>query len=84
MSERLCACHGEPMYWTRDKRYRAGGFWRCAVKERARARNLYNRDPLYRIPKLFKNAAQKRAKRLDRAHERLEAMRGSLSPQGQR
>ena len=35
------------MYWTHDSRYRAGGFWRCAVKvaeknlRRVRIGNIY-------------------------------------------
>jgi hypothetical protein len=29
-----CACHDEPAYWNKDKRYKAGGFWYCAVKQR--------------------------------------------------
>lgn len=31
-----CACHGEPMYWNKDKRRPSGGFWFCAVKQRTR------------------------------------------------
>lgn len=34
----LCQCHGEPMYWHKDKTRSAGGRWRCAVKVRERAR----------------------------------------------
>ena len=30
-----CRCHDEPQLWAVSKRYRAGGFWRCAVKQRA-------------------------------------------------
>lgn len=30
-----CRCHGEPMRWVKDRRYRAGGWWRCVVTERA-------------------------------------------------
>lgn len=32
---RLCECHGEEMYWEKDNRKRAGGFWRCSMKWRA-------------------------------------------------
>jgi hypothetical protein len=31
----LCTCHGEPMKWGKDARYRAGGQWKCRVKNRA-------------------------------------------------
>lgn len=35
MSERHeCVCHGEPMYWNKDARLKAGGSWRCAVADR--------------------------------------------------
>jgi hypothetical protein len=29
---KLCVCHGEPMYWHKEKGRPAGGFWRCHVK----------------------------------------------------
>jgi hypothetical protein len=29
---KLCVCHGEPCYWQRDKRVKAGGWWECPVK----------------------------------------------------
>lgn len=40
----LCGCHGEPMRFAKDRRYRNGGFWRCAVKHRAAQRAFYH-DP---------------------------------------
>lgn len=36
-----CTCHGEPMYWIKDPRYKADGFWRCAVHQRTKMRRLY-------------------------------------------
>jgi hypothetical protein len=30
----VCKCHDEPQLWAVSPRYRAGGFWRCAVKQR--------------------------------------------------
>ena len=32
---RLCVCHGEPMYWNRDTRKKADGYWRCRVVRKA-------------------------------------------------
>lgn len=29
-----CECHGEPMYWHKNDRLKAGGHWRCVVKKR--------------------------------------------------
>lgn len=29
-----CDCHGEPMYWHKDRRSPVGGYWRCAVLRR--------------------------------------------------
>ena len=40
-----CKCHDEPQYWNKDGRYRAGGFWKCAVRNRARAADSYERMP---------------------------------------
>lgn len=42
--EVLCDCHGEPSYWDKDDRYRAGGHWRCAVKIREKRRRRYRED----------------------------------------
>jgi hypothetical protein len=47
----LCACHDEPAYWNRDVRRKAGGFWRCAVKDRETRRRYYA-DPVFRETKL--------------------------------
>ena len=48
----LCDCHGTPMYWGKDRRYKRGGFWRCSVKHRRRVsvinRNRYRDDPEFR------------------------------------
>ena len=67
-----CACHGERMYWMTDARYRAGGFWRCAVKKRSHAQERYDRDPIHRISKNLQNAAQKRRKTIARRRALLE------------
>jgi hypothetical protein len=29
MERPSCKCHGEPQRWNTDRRYRAGGFWKC-------------------------------------------------------
>ena len=45
MSNQLCQCHGEPSYWQRDLRCKAGGWWECAVKRRAKSKARYYQDP---------------------------------------
>lgn len=30
-----CACHGEPMRWSTDRRRKSGGYWSCAVRRAA-------------------------------------------------
>lgn len=40
----LCECHGEEMYFNPDRRYRAGGFWRCREKVREYRREFYRRN----------------------------------------
>ena len=44
-----CPCHGEPMYWNKDLRLPAGGYWRCAVVQRDRVRARYHRDPARKL-----------------------------------
>lgn len=75
------------MYWNRDRRYRDGGFWRCAVKKRAQnavhyeeanerilqaSRDRYDADPVYRIGKLLANSRRNRRKLLQRRREALD------------
>jgi hypothetical protein len=38
-----CACHGEPQFWNRDVRVADGGYWRCAVAGREKARERMRR-----------------------------------------
>lgn len=51
-----CGCHGLPMRWCKDTRYRAGGFWKCAEKGRAYVRARYAHDVAYRQEKLERAA----------------------------
>lgn len=44
MTAPLCDCHGEPMLWSRDSRYRAGGFWACRAKNRDACGRRYAND----------------------------------------
>jgi hypothetical protein len=37
-----CACHGEAMYWHKDKRKPPGVHWRCAVKNRQATARYYD------------------------------------------
>jgi hypothetical protein len=61
-----CDCHGLPALWNRDVRYRAGGFWRCAVQKREKAMWRYDHDPVHRIGKILKQNARDRRVGLDR------------------
>jgi len=63
---RACDCHGEAMGWRKDPRYRAGGYWVCHVKERARYQDRYDSDPVYRIQKGLLGNRRKRAATLQR------------------
>lgn len=42
-----CKCHGEPQRWNKDRRYTAGGFWKCRRlhlewnRKRLRAGRMY-------------------------------------------
>lgn len=75
------------MLWSKDSRYRADGFWRCAVKNSARmaawyaangdrirssARDHYDADPIYRIEKILATGKRRRAKTLKRRREALD------------
>lgn len=70
-----CSCHGEAMYWQKDKRLRAGGRWICGAvrraqsaaryavvsdETRARWRQRYDTDPVFRIEKLMADARRRR------------------------
>lgn len=41
-SPERCTCHDEPMFWQRDSRYHAGGFYRCRVRVLAAQRERYH------------------------------------------
>lgn len=69
-----CACHGEPAYWQKDGRVKAGGWWECGVKRRQRERDWYDRDPIHRIGKQLKNDARERRATLKRRKEALGAL----------
>jgi hypothetical protein len=90
----LCSCHGEPAYWNPDRAMRAGGHWRCAVKKREqqratdkarretklqRRRDKYDTDPVWRIERLLKTAAERRRATLKR---RRETLHGALPAEG--
>jgi hypothetical protein len=61
-----CACHGLPAYWTASGRYRAGGFWRCAVRKREYQMVRYDTDPVHRIEKKLHDSARNRRATIDR------------------
>ena len=41
-----CECHGEGMYFNPDRRYRAGGYWRCREQTRVAHRRYYEQNAL--------------------------------------
>ena len=64
-----CVCHDEPMYWIKDPRYRAGGFWACAVKRRATMRSYYHERQAF-VVRGRKRLNARRSKALKRRRER--------------
>lgn len=48
MMTTVCECHGEPTYWDKDARYKAGGHWRCSVKIKAKRKRRYEGDVEHR------------------------------------
>lgn len=69
------------MLFARDRRYLAGGFWRCAEKNRLKSRayyaankerltaalrDRYDRDPIYRIGKRLADDRRTRRQSLNR------------------
>jgi hypothetical protein len=52
------------MYWNRDPRYRAGGFWKCAEHGRSYARVRYQTDEAYAAASRLR-AARSENRRLD-------------------
>lgn len=77
-----CECHGEPMCWARDHRYRAGGFWRCRVRHAATQRGVYaNLDGIRYSRMLLKHRRQKGLARMARRHDS-GGLNGAVSHQG--
>ena len=60
-----CACHGEPAYWQKDKRLKAGGWWECPVKRRRVARDRYDTNVIYRIEKRLNDDRRRRRQRIE-------------------
>lgn len=92
----LCACHGEPCYWQKDARLKAGGFWECRVKRRAYTRSRYM-DPEFReracrqkrdrydndpVYRITKRLTDDARARRRRLNERKEALRGEIPHEG--
>lgn len=50
------------MYWAKDPRYRNGGYWRCAEKQRSKERERYALNP-----------DSRRARRIERWHNQSNA-----------
>lgn len=68
----ICSCHGSPMYWNIDKRYRAGGQWQCREKRRERnRRRIRVYDTTIYLPNL-----EAREFAVHLREQRKEAMRG--------
>lgn len=67
-----CKCHDYPMLFNVDTRYRAGGFWRCTIKQRERSRILYHTRVTVRVRKRLLRLAHDRAsivQKLNQLHE---------------
>ena len=58
---KVCACHGQEMYWNPDSRYRKGGFWACRVKHRESARRRYLESAEVRRDRQKRNVRRVRA-----------------------
>jgi len=72
-----CACHGEPMYWCRDKRYEARGFWRCAIRICEQHRQMYDRlDGLSYARMLLRHRRDKGLARMRVRHSQPEVTSG--------
>ena len=39
-----CECHGEPQVWNKDNRKRAGGEWKCVIKNRGHQARYYSEN----------------------------------------
>lgn len=59
-----CKCHGVPMSWHKDERYRADGYWECVPKHRARSKRRYDslehRAYLYNLLRNRRDQAKRR------------------------
>ena len=75
-----CHCHGEPMYWQKDKRLRAGGYWHCAVRHLELNRRYFHElsGPAYNHRLL----QMRRASALHDRRKRKEKQHGEISPEG--
>ena len=66
-----CECHGVPLLWAQDRRYRLGGFWRCRIRHAERQRGYYEAlDGLRYSRKLLQNRRTKALARQAARHER--------------
>ena len=74
MGEKLCDCHGQPMLWATDLRYRAGGYWRCRARDRAAERARYAKLEGVRYQRLL--LRHRRDKALARMASRHESTEG--------
>jgi hypothetical protein len=45
MTDPTCGCHDEPMYWKKDARSTAGGYWLCRAKAREARRRWRETHP---------------------------------------
>ena len=59
------------MYFNKDTRYGAEGYWYCAVKSRERSQDHYDHDFVYRNEKLMKHSRRKRLETIVRQKESL-------------
>ena len=63
-----CECHGVEMLWNRAPHYNNGGFWKCRVKHREKARAAYEQMSSLEYNRIL--LRHRRSKALERRRER--------------
>ena len=53
-----CDCHGVPMLWNKDPRYRAGGYWKCRIHKAESQRRAYAENPEVRLNQQLRNLSR--------------------------
>jgi hypothetical protein len=85
MAERpLCKCHGEQMLWHVSKRYRAGGYWYCAERNRETKRKRYENLSGFEYNRLLlRHSINTRTRNIERRKQQRESEQLDTSPLGE-